>query len=176
MQSLSHTRGVTMLELMTVISIGGILLSLAIPSYFDFIERKRLKSATELVYNDLKYAHSESIKRQGTLFITYQTGPNWCYGIDDAGECDCSVANDCQIDGVEKVERAVDYPGTSLTVNGLTAGASNPFASFEGIRGVVDTVGSVTLTRATGTARVDVDKLGLIQHCSNTLKGYPACP
>jgi type IV fimbrial biogenesis protein FimT len=56
--------GFTLLELMLVVTIGGILLAIAIPSMGNFIRNSRITSAANDVMAALHFARSESIKRR----------------------------------------------------------------------------------------------------------------
>lgn len=166
----------TIIEALTVITILGILLAVATTSYQTLIERKRLKSATETLYGDLKFIRSESMKRQADLYVSFQAGANWCYGVDDTAACDCGTANDCQIDGAEKVVRSTDYREVSMALTGFTTAGGNRYIQFEGIRGVASDSGSVTFSLNAKTVVLSTNKMGLVQTCSNKLVSYNACP
>lgn len=169
-------RGVTLVETLMAVTILGIALALAVPSLQDIINKKRIKSAIETLYTDMKLIHSESIKRQSNLFVSFQSGANWCYGVDDSSECDCSTSNDCQIDGVEKVVRASDFNGITMSFTGFTSGVSNSYVQFEGVRGVASNSGTVTFSRAGFSATLSSNRLGLLETCSNDLVTYQSCP
>jgi type IV fimbrial biogenesis protein FimT len=60
---MKRMQGVTLLELMIVISIIGVMASIAAPSMTAFINQTRLNSVLSLLRNDLQTARSEAIKR-----------------------------------------------------------------------------------------------------------------
>ena len=167
-------RGFTMLEIMVALVIMGIIAAFAFPSFRNMIENKQLKSVTESLYNDLKLAHSEAIKKQTAIFVSFQPGANWCYGIDDTAACNCNVVNDCEFEGAEKVIRGTDYKNTVLAVNGWGAGI--PFIFFEGTRGMSNrSAGAATFTTNTKTTNIASNRIGRIEICSDSLIDYKGC-
>ena len=66
--------GFTLLELMLVVTIGGILLAIAIPSMGNFIRNSRITSAANDVMAALHFTRSESIKRR--MPVTLCTSAN----------------------------------------------------------------------------------------------------
>jgi len=99
--------GVTMVELMIVVSIAGVMAAIAAPSFADFIASTRLTSMMSQLTSDLNRARSEAIKRNsrvlfckrdttgtgcvnGTLYHT----KGWviCYDQDNDDVCDASTA------------------------------------------------------------------------------------
>ncbi len=62
-------RGVTLIELIVVITILGILLSIALPKFNSYIkDLKALKEASQ-VYEDLRLAQMEALKRGGSSLV-----------------------------------------------------------------------------------------------------------
>lgn len=56
-------RGFTLTELVITLAIGSVFLSVAVPSYYDVIQRNRISSFTNQLVGHLNLARSESIKR-----------------------------------------------------------------------------------------------------------------
>ena len=83
MQNLPTFRGFTLVELLVAMSVAMIIATLGVPSMQRFIERNRLKTATEKIVGDLKYARSEAIKQNSEIFVSIQQGGPWCLGLDD---------------------------------------------------------------------------------------------
>ena len=59
-----NTRGFTLLELLTTLVIGSILVAAAIPSYLSLHERSRMAASVNLFMSHLYQARSEAIKRK----------------------------------------------------------------------------------------------------------------
>ena len=68
-----HT-GVTMIELMIVVSIAGLMAALAAPSFADFISSTRLASTMSQLSSDLNRARSEAIKRNSRVLFCKSNG------------------------------------------------------------------------------------------------------
>lgn len=175
MDNLRNLLGLTIMEFLVSLAILAVLSSITVASYQSITERKRLNTVIEELNGDLKLAHSESIKRQADIFISFKAGNNWCYGIDDTAVCDCNLTNDCQISGVEKVVNSTDFTNTSLAINGFTVAGTNTFIRFEGIRGLASDTGIVTFSRQNLSASISMNKTGLMQTCSNDLVSLASC-
>lgn len=94
---MKSARGLTLIELMVVISVIGVLLLVAAPSFRDLIEMQRLRGVNAELQNDIQYARTEATQRNervGMLFGTSGTGDSRidCYTIFrvSAFLCDCS--------------------------------------------------------------------------------------
>lgn len=62
-------RGVTIIELLIVLSIAGLLATIAGPSFRDIIYNLRQSSAAGLVMGDLNQARGEAIKRNARMLV-----------------------------------------------------------------------------------------------------------
>lgn len=60
-------RGVTLVELMVTIAIGGLLVMLAAPEFTDYIANSRLREGGNSVLADALFAQNEAIRRNGTV-------------------------------------------------------------------------------------------------------------
>lgn len=94
-------RGVTLIELMVVVSIVGVLLALAAPSFKRMIEMQRLRGVHNQIVTDLQFARSEAFQRRipvhvavraqtassGACYILFED-TNRTYPFSTA--CDCS--------------------------------------------------------------------------------------
>lgn len=80
-----HSKGVTLIELMVAIAILAILSMLALPSFQRSIERNRIVGAAENLLADLRYAQTESVKRNLATALTFgAVGANWAYTVNSA--------------------------------------------------------------------------------------------
>ncbi len=169
-------QGLTFIELLMAIAIVGVIAGLAVPSLQAVYEKKRLTRVAEDFYNNVKFAHSESIKRQSNIFVNIKTGSTWCYALDSDSTCDCSQANDCQFDGKSVVVRSTDYPSTSISSAGFSGTGSSPYISFEGVRGTASNSGTLVVNMSSRNVSITTNKLGISETCSNDLNSYKACP
>ncbi len=62
-------RGFTLIELLVTLSVGGILLALAVPSFTTFVQNGRLTAQANSLVMSLDYARSEAIKRDVAVSV-----------------------------------------------------------------------------------------------------------
>jgi type IV fimbrial biogenesis protein FimT len=173
MQNLPTFRGFTLVELLVAMSVAMIIATLGVPSMQRFIERNRLKTATEKIVGDLKYARSEAIKQNSEIFVSIQQGGTWCLGIDDTATCDCTTSNDCQVNGTEVVRSGLDFGVVSLSHAGgdFTTGGT----SFDPRRGTATDTGTIVLSTSHYSVNVGVNTVGRLSICSTNVVGYNGC-
>jgi type IV fimbrial biogenesis protein FimT len=71
--------GFTLIELMITISILVILLTVAVPSFREFVQSQRVKTASFDLFAAITYARSEALKRNGDVTLSAATG-GWANG------------------------------------------------------------------------------------------------
>ena len=182
-------RGFSLVEIMITLLLLALIINFGVPAMNSFLERNRLKSAAEEIYNQIKYARSESIKQSRPLYLKFSADGStaWSLGISNTSGCtitetDATNASACRIDvggtWVRKVfingTTGQSYPDISLSVN------PDPYEiSFDQVRGIA-TAGVVTLTSTSGwVIRSSLSALGHVKLCSPTgvtnVAGYPSC-
>jgi len=66
--------GFTLVELMITVVIVGILATIALPSFREFIERSNVRSSAESVLNALQLARAEAVRRNEQVTFTLGSG------------------------------------------------------------------------------------------------------
>ncbi len=72
--------GVTLLELMVVLSLTALILGLAAPALDRLVARQRLRTVSYDLVTDLTLARSESLKRAADVQLLPVTGTDWRTG------------------------------------------------------------------------------------------------
>ncbi len=161
-----RTKGITLIEVMIVIAIIAILAFIAVPSYNSVIDKQRLKAAAESTFADLRWARSESIKRNVRVRVTFTTGANWSY----------SVVPDTNGDGnftESSIRTGSNTEFTTISLTNAAFAGGTAFSTFDPVRGTAAN-GSLTFTSDGGnTATITLSTLGRTRICD--FGGYDAC-
>ena len=72
---MKRTRGVTAVELVTVIAILGVLAALAGPSFVTMIRSTKVSSLVNTFMADMRFARSEAIRRGGAIIMCRSDAP-----------------------------------------------------------------------------------------------------
>lgn len=160
--------GFTIIELFVVLAIVAILAITAVPSFITYLQTSKLTGASQGLYDALRYARSESLKRNVNVYVSIQTGSSWCYGINTSSTCTCSSGNSCTLGRTT----APASSQLTLSATGLTSSA----VRFEPNHGAAGSASTITFTNAQGNnISVRVRLLGNLLLCSSTVSGYAAC-
>jgi type IV fimbrial biogenesis protein FimT len=73
-------RGFTLIEMLVVMTLIGIMLGVAVPSFRTFIAGQQVKTATYELMTALMLARSEAVKRNKSVAITPESGSAWAGG------------------------------------------------------------------------------------------------
>jgi len=105
------SRGFTLIEALTTVAILAIILAAAVPSYHSYIARERLRHVAELLELDLRRARALSVDEARDIQVSFQSGPQWCWGSSRQAACNCAT-------GLPRCElgttNATEYKGTLL--------------------------------------------------------------
>jgi prepilin-type N-terminal cleavage/methylation domain-containing protein len=105
--NVSKDRGFTLIESLVVVSISGILLSLAIPSFLAAQNRAKLAQSTDIVMGSLQEAQREAMRRNQSCKLTFDKSNNKILG--EAG---------CLLSGDRSLPKPVslNYTGTAESI------------------------------------------------------------
>jgi type IV fimbrial biogenesis protein FimT len=182
--------GFTLIELMVTIAVLVILTVLAIPSFVDSIDRRRIVDAAEGIAKQVQQARTAAIQSNRPIAMVFNlSDPEWCFGLTDQLNCDCSVVDDCRIPFSHDLTIVPDdrqeIVGTRTQFSNVAISAAPASVRFEPSRGVRDDAGgaveSVVLVSPRGLeARVVVNLIGRVATCSPAgsayVVGMKTCP
>ena len=163
--------GFTFLQLLITLSIITILLLVGLPNLTSVVQSNRLKSAVHLFYSNMQFARAEAIRGGDDVYVNFNAGTNWRYGINKSSSCNCMVANSCMMDGIEKVVTSSDFPSVSMSISGFVGNLQ-----FERMRGIlVGNGGTITFSLGSKSIQVQINSLGRMRICSDTVGGFKPC-
>lgn len=91
-----NEKGVTLLELLIAMSILGVIITVAVPSFSEFGDTQRLIGATEQIFGHIQQARSESVTGNTRSYIKFDVDgtASWEYGFSTvSGTCNLTVTN-----------------------------------------------------------------------------------
>jgi len=185
--------GFTLIELLVVITLIGISLTLAVPSWEQVSQKRRITNGAEQVSAFLATAQSEAQKRNQPITLSYRRSGNqdWCIGTAlGVSGCDCTETDPdsgqfCSVDGNPQLIDAASFQLTNLI--GITdvkpdGGDSN--ITIDPIRGILQPAGERLLLTFESPGghyqmRLVLSPTGLLSICSpdssDAIGGYPTC-
>lgn len=95
-------RGMTLIELIVVVSIVGIIAAIGLPSFRQLIVSQRIKAAASDLHASLTQARSEALKRNTSVSLTPVQGNQWSTGwkIVDPSDATRSLLQSAALSGV----------------------------------------------------------------------------
>ncbi|MEW9798739.1 GspH/FimT family pseudopilin [Alteromonas sp. CYL-A6] len=170
----SKNSGFTLIEGLVTVSIIAVLVAIGGPAVLRAQSSVVAAGAVEGSFFTLQKAKSDAIRSATNILVDFNTGDNWCMGITDQPDCDCTTANSCTVDGVESVLSGADFPGMTLDE---TTFADNQI-SFDRVRGLpVAGGGSFDMSDSDREVRISMNVIGRITVCtvSGELRNYSPC-
>lgn len=161
--------GMSLIEILVMFAIIIILTVAAIPSFISLYQKHHLMTTVQNLNYVLQFARSTAVQNNQTVYVVFQTGDNWCYGMNAGATCNCATPNSCGL-GTYSRPKTQDL---SLTTTGMTSNT----LTFDAIRGATNTTSTVTFTiyNQTPSGTLKISPLGNMQICSSTISGYSAC-
>jgi len=166
---LKKSKGITIIELLVAVTIAAILITATSHLFSTVFDEYRLKNnADQLVYM-LKYAKSEAIKRNETVYVNFFPGNNWCYGINAGSTCNCALSNNCSL--------GTYYAPAPNVITMSTAGLNSNNFAFQNPNGATKISGMITLKiyAKEKNLNIKVNQIGSVSSCSSNLSGYNPC-
>lgn len=167
--------GLTLLELLITISIIVLVVTLGSPAITSIQKNMQLKGAAESSYFAFQQARVAAITQSTDVTVALHTGKNWCAALSDNGVCDCTVSNECTINGVENKVNFTDY--RFVSIDKVTFG-SDSIAVFDANRGLaIGHAGSVIFTDGDKQLKLILSNMGRVRICAvgSRIGGYEAC-
>jgi len=118
-------QGVTLIELMVIIALIAISLMIATPSFSGFFAKQKLRGLGGELLFFTKLAKAEASKKSSETYIVIKKSSttSWCLGLsEDKDDCDCTTANSCKVDEIERVISSSDYKDVSFDSHNFPAG------------------------------------------------------
>lgn len=81
-RSRKSDKGFTLLEVVVIALILGILSAIAAPSWLAFINRQRVRTVNDRVFQSIRFAQSEAKRSKRDIIITFNYAPNATPAID----------------------------------------------------------------------------------------------
>jgi type IV fimbrial biogenesis protein FimT len=181
--SFSRYRGFTMVEVVMSVVLISIGTTLAIPSYVDMVEKRRLTNSAEQLASFISSAQSISTRTNQIVTVSYERAHHdeWCIGASlSVNECDCDDVSSetyCEIDAQPFVLDESLSNGSEL-MHSINGGSY----SFDPVRGLSDGTLTMELHSDSRDFRLDllVNNTGRVILCSNNysdaVPGYDVCP
>jgi type IV fimbrial biogenesis protein FimT len=138
-------------ELMTVVSLIGILTAIGIPSFLSFKPSMRLNGAAREVLSRLMWARANAVQNNNTSVVTFLSDHSFQI-FNDANGNGSADANE-----TTTVDLQTDYPDVTFAVTG-----SSSTPAFNG-RGTASTDTTVTISNPAGSKTVEVSPTGNVK-------------
>jgi type IV fimbrial biogenesis protein FimT len=145
--------GFTLIELLVAMAIAAIMLTLAIPSFQDFILRSRLTSHANDLVLAMAYAKSEALKRGTSVQVCASSNATTCTGNWEDGWIVITAGNEVlQVrDGFQDTicadANTINFRNTGYPVAGIVFDLYNSQGVAEGRRITVSLQGRATTTQ-----------------------------
>lgn len=167
-------RGLSLIELLVVITIVAILAGLAGPSFSGIIRTTRQKSAANLLVSDLNQARGEAIKRNATILVCVRntlgtdcgTVADWSSGWLVCTQ-DAAVPNTCTAPTIDAPNPFIIRPALDSSLTLTKAGTST---ATDPVRFSANSSGTASTLTLHGTWSGAVDKVVTIANTGNISK------
>jgi type IV fimbrial biogenesis protein FimT len=135
--------GLTLIELLVTMAVIGVLGSLAIPSFQDWIQNNRTRNAAESIQNGIQIARAEAVSRNTSVQFDLRANSAWTVCVSPAVPGACPDPDDATT-----VQSRAASEGSSADVT-VAPSVASPYV-FNGL-------GILTPAPAGGAVTIDVD-------------------
>lgn len=144
--------GISLVEILTVVTIAAILLGMAIPSFTQSTARKRIEGAAAELATDLQYAKSQAASLNTSVSLV-------------------TAAHAYSISGTSQIK--ANTLNSAITLTNPVTVTFEPHRTMPSAAVTMD----VSHSQTTATLRVAVNAVGVVSTCSpsGTVPGYSAC-
>jgi type IV fimbrial biogenesis protein FimT len=109
--------GFTLIELIVTIALAGVLVSLVIPSFTDYLNKRRVEGVASELATDLQYARSEAVARNRNALVTFGDA---CYVVYVA-PATATTPSTCTVSDIGAVVKSVTMPSSSISLTRLNS-------------------------------------------------------
>lgn len=167
----------TLLETLIYVALLGLMLLAGSTFFKSIIEYQRITSTASVIFQDLRIAKSEAIKRNTRVRVTFETFEgSWCYGWKINDVCDCFSETSCAIDGITLKKSQQEFPQILLTPHLSSPGNRLIFDNTRMF--MANTYGHIKVKTAHKEIRIIVTRTGRVRLCSPSgdshVMGYPS--
>ena len=148
---MGNSRGFSIAELMTVVSVIGILTAIGIPSFLSFQPSMRLNGAAREVLGRLMWARAYAVQNNNTSVVSFLTDHSFQIFNDSNGNGSADAGETITVD------LQTDYSDVTFTISG-----SSSIPVFNG-RGTASTDTTVTISNSSGSKTVEVRPTGNVK-------------
>lgn len=181
--------GLTTIELLVSITLLGILLSLALPSYREMIEKRRLTHGAEQIFAFLNSMQGVASRSNSVVTVSYSrtAEDDWCVGAnlgDTACDCSESVSTEsdyCAVDG-SAARLTNDHVGNDRILEAMIGDGAYAYDPVRGLLADLNDSVDIELHSPSDNyqLRLIVARTGHAVLCSkdadHKVPGYAVCP